>query len=241
MPRRLASAVCAAAVAAAVAPAAVHAQEPGAGKATSFAATFSAKRPDTATGVLLRTTGEPPAPPVTVPPVVRQTVTFPAGTRLRLGELPQCAATDDVLAAQGAEAVCPAESRVGTGRAEGVLNGTVVRFDLGVYAVRGTLFFAGERDGAPLKQGFSGVATGRRLALTVPTSNGAIAPTLFEARIPAHAAGAAWLRTPKRCPGTRRWIARATFQGLTAVGGAPVGGAQTLQAESPCRMPRGKG
>ena len=240
MPRRLASAVCAAALVAVAAPAVVLAQEPGAGKATSFAATFSAKRPATSTGVLLRTTGEPPAPPTTVPPVVRQTVTFPAGTRLRLGALPQCTATDDVLAAQGAEAACPPASRVGKGRAEGVLNGTTVRFDLGVYAVRGSLFFAGERDGVPLKQGFFGVASGRRLALTVPTSNGAIAPTLFEARIPAAAAGTAWLRTPKRCPSTHRWVAEATFQGLTAVGGTPVGAAQTVQAESPCRMPRGE-
>ena len=241
MPRRLASAVCAAALVAVAAPAVVLAQEPGAGNATSFAATFSAKRPATSTGVLLRTTGEPPAPPTTVPPVVRQTVTFPAGTRLRLGALPQCTATDDVLAAQGAEAACPPASRVGKGRAEGVLNGTTVRFDLGVYAVRGSLFFAGERDGVPLKQGFFGVASGRRLALTVPTSNGAIAPTLFEARIPAAATGTAWLRTPKRCPTTRRWVAEATFQGLTAVGGTPVGAAQTVQAESPCRMPRGEG
>jgi hypothetical protein len=238
MTRRLALALAATCVAVA-APAAALAQQPGAGEATSFAATFTTKRPDTAAGVLLRTRGKPPVPPATVAPVVRQTVTFPAGTRLRLGALPQCSATDEALAAEGAEAVCPAETRVGSGRAEGVLNGTTVTFDLAVYAVRGRLFFAGQRDGVPLKQGFFGVATGRRLALTVPTSNGAIAPTLFEARIPR--SGATWLRTPKRCPRGGRWVAEATFQGMTAVDGAPVGPSHTLRATSPCRRPRGGG
>jgi hypothetical protein len=135
----------------------------------------------TSTGVHLRMTGAAPEPPATVAPTVRQTVAFPAGTLLRVGALPQCDATDEVLSAQGAEAVCPAESRVGSGRAEGLLAGSVpVTFDLAVYAVRGRLYFAGERGGVPLKQGFFGVPSGRRLVLTVPTMNGAIEPTLFE-------------------------------------------------------------
>jgi hypothetical protein len=239
MPRRLALAVTAATLAGVAAPVAVAtAKSPGAGQATSFVATFSTKRPATSTGVLLRTTGEAPPPPTTVPPVVRQTVAFPAGTVLRPGALPQCVATDAQLAAEGAEAVCPAVSRVGSGRAEGILNGATVQFDLAVYAVRGRLFFAGERGGVPLEQGFFGVASGRRLALTVPTANGAIAPTLFEARIAAKRSGAAWLRTPARCPVGRRWTATATFQGMTAVAGAPVGPAQTLEATSACRRPR---
>jgi hypothetical protein len=239
MPRRLALAVTAAAVAGFAAPVAVAvAQGPGAGQATSFLATFTTKRPATSAGVVLRTTGEPPAPPTTVPPVVRQTIAFPAGSILRPGALPQCSATDEVLAAQGAQAVCPAESRVGSGRAEGVLNGAPVTFDLVVYAVRGRLFFAGERDGVPLKQGFYGVASGRRLKLTVPTANGAVAPTLFEARIAPTRAGVAWLRTPKRCPASRRWVATATFQGMTAVDGTPVGPAQTLETTSSCRRAR---
>jgi hypothetical protein len=255
MPRRLASVATATALAAIAVPAvavasaggmgggaamsssAASAQSPSAGEATSFTAAFTTRRPGTPTGVRLRTTGLPPAPPATVPPVVRQTVTFPAGTRLNVGAFPQCTAADDVIAAEGAEAVCPPESRIGTGRAEGVLSGATVRFDLGIYAVRGRVFFAGERDGVPLKQGFFGVATGRRLALTVPTANGAIAPTLFEARIPATTAGRPWLRTPPRCPRAGAWVSRATFQGLTAVDGTPVGAAQTLRGESPCRMP----
>jgi hypothetical protein len=32
-------------------------------------------------------------------------------------------------------------------------------------------------------------------------------------------------------------VSRATFQGLTAVDGTPVGAAQTLRGESPCRRP----
>ena len=63
MPRRLASAVCAAALVAVAAPAVVLAQEPGAGKATSFAATFSAKRPATSTVVRSSTPRRPPCRP----------------------------------------------------------------------------------------------------------------------------------------------------------------------------------
>src|SRR3712207_7010326 len=56
-----------------------------------------------------------------------------------------------------------------------------------------TLFRSGERGGVPLKQGFFGVPSGRKLLLTVPTMNGAIAPTLFEAHIGARPGASAWL------------------------------------------------
>jgi hypothetical protein len=185
--------------------------------------------------VRLRTVGEPSDAPATVAPAIRQTVDFPAGTRLRAGALPQCDATDAMLAEQGAEAVCPERTRVGSGRAEGLLAGTAtVSFDLAVYAVRGKLFFAGQRAGMPLKQGFFGVPSGRRLVLTVPTMGGAIAPTLFEARIGAQTGSPAWLRTPENCPRSGRWVARATFQGLTAPGGDPVGPSQRVRDTTPC-------
>jgi hypothetical protein len=87
----------------------------------------------------------------------------------------------------------------------------------------------------PLKTGFSGVARGRRLALTVPTGGGAIAPTLFEAQLPAVGKGAGWLRTPPTCPRGGHWIAKGTFQGLTAVAGTPVGESRTLIGEQRCR------
>ena len=227
---------------AAVAPLATSAAaaEPGAGKVTAFTADFSSKRPGSRTGVLLRTIGAPPEPPTTVAPVIRQTVSFPAGTRLRVGALPQCDATDEMLAAQGAEAVCPDRNRVGSGRAEGLLSGTAtVGFDLAVYAVRGKLFFAGQRGGMPLKQGFFGVPSGRRLVLTVPTMGGLIAPTLFEARIAAQKGSRTWLRTPERCPHSGRWVARGMFQGLTAPGGDPVGPAQRVRDTTPCTHPHG--
>jgi hypothetical protein len=209
--------------------------EPRAGRVTSFTANFSSKRGGSRTGVLLRTVGEPPEAPGTVAAAIRQTVAFPAGTRLRAGALPQCEATDAMLAEQGAEAVCPERSRVGSGRAEGLLAGTAtVSFDLAVYAVRGKLFFAGQRAGMPLKQGFIGVPSGRKLVLTVPTMGGAIAPTLFEARIDAHAGSRAWLKTPERCPRSGHWVARGTFQGLTAPGGDPVGPSQRVRDTTPC-------
>jgi hypothetical protein len=206
----------------AVVPAAASA-DTGLGQATSFKAAFTTHHAGRAAGLILRTTGKPPVPPTMEPPAVRQTITFPAGTKLRLRALPRCQATDAELAAQGAAAVCPARTRVGSGRAEGVLGGKPVGFDLAVYAVRGKLVFAAG------KQSFDGVAHGRRLALTVPTLNGAIAPTLFRAKLDRHV-----VRTPRTC---RRggWKFGATFQGLTAVGGSPVGPDQHLSYTESCR------
>ena len=194
----------------------------GLGPATSFKAAFTTHHAGRASGLVLRTTGKPPAPGTTEPAAVRQTVTFPAGTKLRLRALPQCRASDAELAAQGAAAVCPMRTRVGSGRAEGVLGGKPVGFDLAAYAVRGRLFFAAG------KQGFWGVGHGRRLALTTPTLNGMIAPTLFRARI-----DRALLRTPRTCRGGD-WRFGATFQGLTAIDGTPVGAAQHLAYRQAC-------
>jgi hypothetical protein len=232
--RRFAPALAVAAVLVAV-PASASA-DPGIGEPTSFTAAFTTKHPGKSTGLQLRTTGVPPVAPTTLAPVVRQTNALPRGTRLDLGALPQCEADAATLAALGAEAACPAHTRVGTGRAEGLANGVAVAFDLTVYAIDGRLFFAGSRAGVSLKTGFYGDARGRRLVLTVPTAGGTIAPTLFEADLAAAMRGnAAWLRTPAHCPHGGYWTAEGTFQGLTAVDGAPVGEPRTLVDELRCR------
>ena len=139
--------------------------------------------PGKPSGLTLRTAGALPVAPTTVAPAVRQTVKLPRGTRLDLAALHQCEAGRGMLAELGAEAACPPDTRVGSGRAEGIANGARVGFDLSVYAIDGRLFFAGSRDGVSLKTGFYGEAKGRRLVLTVPTNGGAVAPTLFEAEL----------------------------------------------------------
>ncbi|MGZ4293573.1 MAG: hypothetical protein ACXVRM_04970 [Solirubrobacteraceae bacterium] len=208
----------------------------GLGRPTGFTARFSTRQAGAPSGLVLRTAGRPPAAGVTVPPAVRQTVAFPAGTSLRLAALPQCDASDAAIAAQGAEGACPSRSRVGTGSADGILNGKPVHFDIGIYAVHGHLDFAAEQNGRPLKQAFLGVARGSRLELTVPTLNGMIAPTGFAARIPAGDAATPWLRTPPRCPPSSHWTVTGHFQGFSAAA-APshaVTPAQTLTAAAPC-------
>jgi hypothetical protein len=209
----------------------------GLGKPTSFSATFSTHHAGSASGLVLHTTGKPPAAGITVPPAVRQIIVFPAGTHLRLGVLPQCHATDAAIATRGAEGACPATSRVGTGGADGILNGQPTHFDIGIYAVRGTLVFAAERNGKPLRQSFRGVAHGARLVLTVPTLNGMIAPTGFTARIPTGHAATPWLRTPARCPAASHWRITGHFQGFSAAAppSHPVTPAQTLSQKLPCR------
>jgi hypothetical protein len=220
-----------AAAAAAVAQAAT-----GLGPATSFKARFTTSQRATSSGLVLKTTGDPPAQGVTEAPAVQQTVTLPKGTTLKLSRLPQCKASDAEIGAKGAEGACPAGTRVGSGGADGLLDGAPTHFDIGIYSVRGHLVFAAERNGQPLKQSFNGVARGRKLILTVPTLDGHIAPTEFDAKIAAGHGKQAWLLTPKSCPKSRHWTASGSFQGVSAAsGGTPVTPKQTLSDRSACR------
>jgi hypothetical protein len=214
----------------------VAAAATGTGKVTAYKARFSTKHTSTASGLHLLTKGKPPPAGTKIPPAIRQTAVLAAGTRIDLSALPQCDASDDQIDAQGAEGACPSSSRVGSGSADGLLNGQPVHFDIGIYAVRGHLVFAAERGGMPLKQSFKGFASGTRtLKLTVPTLNGSIAPTRFEANIPAHPGGAAWLVTPPKCPKSRHWSSRGIFQGRSAAeGGKPVGKAHVRADEQRC-------
>jgi hypothetical protein len=217
--------------------AALAQSSPGLGRATEFQARFTTDRAGAASGLRLQTRGMLPAARVTEAPAVRQTVVLPAGTTLRLRRLPQCEAGDAAIALSGAEAVCPARTRVGTGGADGVFHGAPVHFDLGIYAVRGHLVFAAEQGGKPLKQSFLGLASGRRLVLTVPTLDGQIAPTGFEARVAARRGAGAWLRTPVRCPASHRWHATGHFQGVSSATPPthPVTPRQTLTDRQRCR------
>jgi hypothetical protein len=222
-------------VAAVVAPAALAAV--GLGRVNTLRARFGTQRQASPSGLFLRTTGQPPDAGTTEAPAVRQTLTLPAGTRLSLKNLPQCGASRTLILAEGAEGACPVHTRVGSGGADGVLNGAPVHFDIGIYAVRGRLVFAAERGGTPLKQSFDGVARGTRLVLTVPTLGGQIAPTGFDARIPVQPGRAAWLLTPARCPQSGHWTMVGRFQGVSSVDAAarPVTQAQTLVDRMPCR------
>jgi hypothetical protein len=189
----------------------------GLGKATGFDARFTTAHRGAPSGLSLRVTGAPPAAGVQLAPTVRQVVTLPRGTRLDLRALPQCS---EALAAEGA---CPASTRIGTGVAEGVSAGRTLRFALEVHPVGGELVFASG------PQSFRATASGRRLTFLVPTLGGALAPTLFEAKL--HRGE--HLFTPRRCPAGGRWAFGAAFRGLDAAG-APVGAGQSLGDSSRC-------
>ena len=89
----------------------------------------------------------------------------------------------------------------------------------------------------PLKQSFLGAYAGRRVTIEVPTVNGAIAPTLFTARIHARSRrGHRYLTTPATCPRIGRWTVLTTFQGIDAVpDGTPVGDVQRRRTTIACR------
>jgi hypothetical protein len=206
----------------------------GPGRVTTYRARFSTPQPGATAGLHLLSKGNPPKAGTMEPPAIRQTVVLPPGSRIDLSALPQCNASDDAISRQGAEGACSKRTSVGSGSADGLLNGQPVHFDVAIYSVRGKLVFAAERDGVPLKQSFKGLASGRRtLKLTVPTLNGSIDPTRFEATIPAQAA---WLTTPPRCPRSGHWTSRGIFQGRTAAeGGQPTGPRQVRTDMQRCR------
>lgn len=222
-------------VVAVVAPAALAAV--GLGPAKTLRVRFGNEHTASSSGLFLRITGQPPDAAITEAPAVRQTLMLPRGTRLRLKNLPQCRASRARIAAEGAEGACPVRTRVGSGGADGVLNGAPVHFDIGIYAVRRRLVFAAERGGKPLKQSFDGIAHGTQLVLTVPTLGGQIAPTGFDARIPARTGRAAWLLTPAGCPQSGHWTVVGRFQGVSSAdaGARPVTHPQTLVDHVPCR------
>jgi hypothetical protein len=233
--RKVVSSVMLAAIAATAAPAA--ASSIGIGPVTSFNARYGTGRTGASSGLHVKVTARPPKTGVNEAPAIQEVITLAPGTRIDTRGAVRCHASVAQLVANGAEAVCPAASRIGDGKAAGVVGGTTVSYDLGIYAFPGKLSFAAERYGVPLRQGFFGVISGRRITLDTPTATGAIKPTLFAATIAAHnRSGHALIETPRQCPTGGTWTISSTFQALTAVaGGHPVGRRETVMAHSPCR------
>jgi hypothetical protein len=170
-------------------------------------------------------------------PAIREVITLAPGTQIDTRGTVLCHATVAQLIARGAEAVCPARSRVGEGTAAGIAHGARVQYHLGVYAFPGKLSFAAEQNGMSLRQGFFGTIAGQRITLDTPTSSGAIDPTLFSATIAARShSGHAFIRTPEQCPNSGHWTIRSSFQALSAAaGGHSIGPRQTVTTQSPCR------
>ncbi len=237
--RRAAAVAVAAAAAASLALAGTAAAQAPGGP-PSFEAAFTTAKPATSSGYTLRVAAPAPAAGTVLPNFLRQTVRFPAGTKFATSGARVCTSSDGEVAAEGARAVCPAGSRVGTGVAEGVLGGKPVHFDLVAYNFPGRIHFAAEKDGKPLKQGFYGTVAGRTLTLDVPTAGGAIAPTLFSADIrPGVRNGRAYMTTPRRCAPSGQWRVVTTFVGRTALsGGADVGTPVRTTTDVPCRARR---
>lgn len=205
----------------------------GAGKVTAFKATYSSRRPASASGYTLLTKGTPPPPGTQEPNAARVIVDFAPGTRFDTRAVPECHATSAQLVASGAEGACAHRTRIGSGAADGVVAGTPTHFDVVAYNFPHRVWFAGEQGGKPLKRGFFGVYAGRRLTIDVPTLGGAIAPTRFFASIKARARG--YMTTPRACPRSLRWRIVARFTGTTsASGGQPVGPVQRRTTTTPC-------
>lgn len=198
---------------------------------------FGATTPDAPAALRIDVHGKVPPAGTMLPPAIRQTLTLPLGTRVDTSAAQSlCTASVAELEAKGAEGACPAGSRIGAGLARGMVQGTRVRYDLAIYAFPGKLDFAAEQMGRPLKAGFFGVISGRRITFDVTTAGGTIAPTEFLAVLPQTSHhGRTLVRTPSSCPRRAKWTSLVRVQALTAAtGGHPSGPAQTVKAVTAC-------
>lgn len=220
-----------------LAPAAVAAAAVSIGRLHHVTVHLSATKPNASTALRIDVRGMVPPVGTMLPPAIRQTLTLPLGTRLDVRAAKSvCKASVAELQAKGAEGACPAGSRIGSGLARGIVHGARVHYDLAIYAFPGKLDFAAELMGKPLKVGFFGVISGRRITFDVTTAGGTIAPIEFLAVLPQTSHhGRVLVRTPSSCPQGGKWTSRVKVQALTAVtGGQPTGPAQTVKAATPC-------
>lgn len=145
-----------------------------------------------------------------VPPQRGVDFVFPSGTRLDLGAVRACRASDQEITRAG-PSVCPAASRVGSGSARLALGST------GTLDTRLTVFDGGRRiilvftsaSGSVVRV-LSGTISGTHVKATIPrmvlSSGGEVAVTRFALQL--RAAGTAkrpFIRTPRTCPRTGRW------------------------------------
>jgi hypothetical protein len=137
------------------------------------------------------------------------TINFPPGTKIDTANVQRCATNDAAItgAANGVRDVCPAQSKVGTGKGTAYLGDAAdpITFDLGVYNVAGGAIIDIMLND---KTAFYSVAkiSGRKMTVPLdqtPSLNSRI--TAFELSIKkAGGARQPYVRTPATCPKSRK-------------------------------------
>jgi hypothetical protein len=147
-----------------------------------------------------------------VPPQRGIELLFPRGTRIDLGAVPACRASDQQIASAGLSA-CPAASRIGSGSAGLALGTTGITLDTNLTILdggRGRLIVAFTNSAGKVVRVLSGTIAARHLKATFPTLvvPGAGEVAIIRASLALRAAGTLrrpLIRTPPTCPRTGRW------------------------------------
>ena len=206
----------------AFAAAAVAAPGASAGVRVDYKQMFTTNVPGKSTGtdtrLLYKNPNDPKAKPI---PVRREEFTFPAGTTYDQTVVPDCKASDIEIRVSNGSA-CPAASRIGFGKGDTTMAGFSPDgedpLDMDAWDNAGELVVFGRSHDFPA---IGAVARGHRKGNTmiVDVPSGPGGPPDGESALrrihhifPARSAGKrALMRTPRKCPKSRRWTFRARF------------------------------
>jgi hypothetical protein len=171
---------------------------------------FTTERPGARTGWSFDGALKPYPAGAQVPPQRELRFVFPRGTRFRLRSVPNCAASDQQIIADGL-AACPAGSRVGSGGATLFLGAAgLLKATAYVVAARPTVAIIFTTDSGTVLRVLRATVNRNRVAATLPAVQlpGGYELAITQVRVSLRRAGTRanpLIRTPKTCPRSGRW------------------------------------
>jgi hypothetical protein len=200
--------------------------------AALVSATYSSTAPGSPSGLDALATFSDPGEPGGKPKELKKIkVVLHPGTRFDTSALPRCRASRLDIQIQGPKA-CPASTRVGTVRGEGVIS-TGLRFNTvaHLFNARRQIIVVVTIDGRYSIQ-FRDDVRGNRISINLAIPNG-ISLTRFAPHVPRHfrkrgERRKAYMRTPPTCPATGVWTTTFAFIYKDA-------SAQDFTATTPCK------
>jgi hypothetical protein len=200
--------------------AALSAPVASAGPRADYKQTFTTSIPGKSAGTDTQILYKNPTDPKAKPSPIRQEVfTFPAGTTYDETVVPDCKASDMEILLQGTSA-CPAASRLGGSIGDTAMTGfpgpPETPVDVDGWDQHGDLVLWGRDHQFGIGAVTHAVRKGQTVTVNVPVEPGAPPDGGSLRRVhhvfPARSAGKrAYMRTPRKCPKSRRWTFRARF------------------------------
>jgi hypothetical protein len=210
--------------------------------ASTFSGTYSAKTPSTSSGLDALATWSDPAEPSGKPKEIQKIeVLFNPGSRLDTSALPACKASDEDVQIRAVRA-CPANTKLGEVRGQGVYAGSTAPFN--TFA---TLFNAHrqiivvvtlDNPNGRLLTNFRDDVGKSSITVNLKVGHG-ISLVRFQAHVPAHSRKKggrrrAFFTTPRTCPPGGAWTTTVNFSYRD-------GSTDQHTAASPCKPGMGKG